>query len=577
MIPTREETIMVKKRLLAIITMIVMVFAMAPLSLNIAYAEPGDNDLAVTGKVAVINRSLIKKKTRKLDVSRVLSFYNEGNGELAFSKVKGNKKITINKTSGQVKVSKGLKTGTYPVIVSITAAGDDSHSAVTKEVTFKVRITKALKTKKIMGISCISKDGFWFPKAFGEAELTKTELLELGQSQDIEYLQSSINTYADAIRFFRVNGHEESYDRANESVYSALFDRKTNRRSFCKAVLYLISDDYADTGMMTYINSDDTDNRCLGYLKKGSYYYAIDPLDGIFYNSKRWIGFLPSAKYMKKDLADLNDIVKSHIKEIGPIATANVEKYPRPIDEPLLTSAQIRELAASDLTLDQAAAKISTVSDALSFLKESGYVVGKFSYNRNFYYGNSEWVTGLSADFTYRNLAGSCGGTSNLLNRLLKDDFDEEGYVEMRSTDGGHYMNYFKRGDTYYFCDFAGIDSMKDPFSYLDLETTDPQEFRDYFLSLEPGYDDINAPEYLLNLFMYAKNGEDLAPCGRDGNSPFKPNTQSRFPDLYPNDLENLIILLHRDDYPMRSAGAPGYDLWPAETHIPGDDGNYYD
>ena len=61
---------MVKKRLLAIITMIVMVFAMAPLSLNVAYAEPGDNDLAVTGKVAVINRSLIKKKTRKLDFSR---------------------------------------------------------------------------------------------------------------------------------------------------------------------------------------------------------------------------------------------------------------------------------------------------------------------------------------------------------------------------------------------------------------------------------------------------------------------------------------------------------------------------
>ena len=73
-------------------------------------------------------------------MSKVLTFSNKGQGKLTYVKKSGNKKITINKTTGKVTVKKKLKKGTYKVKVAVTAAGNSNYKAVTKTVTFKIKV-----------------------------------------------------------------------------------------------------------------------------------------------------------------------------------------------------------------------------------------------------------------------------------------------------------------------------------------------------------------------------------------------------------------------------------------------------
>ncbi len=52
----------------------------------------------------------------------------------------GNKKITINKTSGKVTVKKGLKKGKYKIKVLVTADGDDTYLKGTETKTFTIKV-----------------------------------------------------------------------------------------------------------------------------------------------------------------------------------------------------------------------------------------------------------------------------------------------------------------------------------------------------------------------------------------------------------------------------------------------------
>lgn len=98
------------------------------------------NTLNVEGKTAEIKYSKVKKRARKLKVSRVLDFVDQGQGNITYVKKKGNKKITIAKKTGKVKVKKKLKKGTYKVIVDVRAAGNNSYEAGTMTVTFEIKV-----------------------------------------------------------------------------------------------------------------------------------------------------------------------------------------------------------------------------------------------------------------------------------------------------------------------------------------------------------------------------------------------------------------------------------------------------
>ena len=97
------------------------------------------NLLYAKGKTKTVKYSALRKKTQTLGISKVMTIKNP-KGTLSFKKQAGSKKITINKKTGKVSVKKGLKKGTYPVRVTVFAAGNDQYEAGSKTVTIKIKV-----------------------------------------------------------------------------------------------------------------------------------------------------------------------------------------------------------------------------------------------------------------------------------------------------------------------------------------------------------------------------------------------------------------------------------------------------
>ena len=103
------------------------------------------NPLSVSGKTAKVKYSKLKKKKQTLAASKVINGTGTGRGPMTYTKVSGNKNITINKTTGKVTIKKkGLKKGkTYSVVVTISAAGNGGYDPSEEQtVTFKIKVTK---------------------------------------------------------------------------------------------------------------------------------------------------------------------------------------------------------------------------------------------------------------------------------------------------------------------------------------------------------------------------------------------------------------------------------------------------
>jgi hypothetical protein len=98
------------------------------------------NKLKIKGKTAKVAYKKLKKKTQTLKAARVIAFINKGQGKKTYTKKSGRRKITVNKKTGKVTVKKGLKKGAYKVKVKVRAAGNANYKALTRTVTFKVKV-----------------------------------------------------------------------------------------------------------------------------------------------------------------------------------------------------------------------------------------------------------------------------------------------------------------------------------------------------------------------------------------------------------------------------------------------------
>lgn len=99
------------------------------------------NPLKVKDKTVKVKFKKLKKKAKKLKVTKVVKFAKKGVGALTYKKVKGNKKIKINKKTGKVTIKKGLKKGTYKVKIKIRAKGNSNYMASDyKKLTFKIKV-----------------------------------------------------------------------------------------------------------------------------------------------------------------------------------------------------------------------------------------------------------------------------------------------------------------------------------------------------------------------------------------------------------------------------------------------------
>ena len=97
------------------------------------------NTLKVKGKTISVKYKKLKKKNQSFSRSKAVAV-KKSVGKLSYKKVSGNKKITINKKSGKITVKKKLKKGTYKIKMKVKAAGNSNYKALTKTVTFKVKV-----------------------------------------------------------------------------------------------------------------------------------------------------------------------------------------------------------------------------------------------------------------------------------------------------------------------------------------------------------------------------------------------------------------------------------------------------
>ena len=108
---------------------------------NVEITAKYKSSLSVKGKTATVKYSKLKKKNQSLDVSKVLTFVDKGQGQLSYAKVSGDSKIIINKTTGKITVKKKLKKKTYTVKVKVMASGNEScNPSEWKTVTFKIKV-----------------------------------------------------------------------------------------------------------------------------------------------------------------------------------------------------------------------------------------------------------------------------------------------------------------------------------------------------------------------------------------------------------------------------------------------------
>lgn len=94
---------------------------------------------AYTVTVGFNKYSKPKKKNRTISRSKVITIKNKKT-KITYIKRSGNKKIKINKKTGKVTVRKGLKKGTYKIVVAVTAAESAVYKSRTKKVTFRIRV-----------------------------------------------------------------------------------------------------------------------------------------------------------------------------------------------------------------------------------------------------------------------------------------------------------------------------------------------------------------------------------------------------------------------------------------------------
>ena len=93
-----------------------------------------------TAKVTVKNAKVSVKKVKKKAVTIRPVIVKNAQGDVSFAKVKGNKKIKVNKKTGKVTVKKRTKAGNYTVKIQVKVAGSQFYKPLNKTVTVKISV-----------------------------------------------------------------------------------------------------------------------------------------------------------------------------------------------------------------------------------------------------------------------------------------------------------------------------------------------------------------------------------------------------------------------------------------------------
>lgn len=427
--------------------------------------------------------------------------------------------------------------------------------------------------------------GVYYPEELGAPVLGEAvgELV----SQDISVAAEQITNVGDAIYYLQA----------------------ANAANRVDAFVALIKDDYDEVGTILFMTSENYKYTC-AYVRLGENYYPFDPVKlGIskILDSEKACGAATDIEalaqrmqadfprqsgvdvyysvlpmYRREKQEDLgntknpslnsdesfisdNEFTADSVKEEAKYS-AVIDFYDIPIGlgEPQYSEEEIKALVAANITLDEAADKLTTLADVIQYLYVRGY--GPQSGDVKFASHGYEWSVNRSARVVFDENSGNCGGGSHLLNYLLSGDYDEQGYVHEQGNQGGHVYNYFKHKDMYYFCDLTQIVGEGGSYQHGDYRiyvTKDPQEFSDYYISQNRKYREKTDPTYLVLQYMY--------PC-EGSHKPIAQNTnlilQGPLSNILSREIEltTTVLFLEEPQYAPIFVDAPSKDLWPAEA-----------
>lgn len=452
------------------------------------------------------------------------------------------------------------------------------------------------------------------PKAIGVMELSDKQITSLSKSKDLRKLSDKINTVADCVRYFKKCKFK--FYGSEDSGAGFLKKRKGDDFGSTRAFAYLLANDYDEIGTIYMRHKTIDDFKYLLYVKTGDKYYAVDPsqyLQNYVYNSK-FMGNYTGKNFYSSTLKGLKSkLVKGLGSKYKVAETEVISKISddmlyydhqfiniRPgLDKDKVTEAikkivdtnysskGIKALVEADMTLEEASEKLTTVHDAVNYLRKRGFEQG-YSYNPGMKFNGVYWSWNLSAEFTFEENSGCCGGISNLMNRLMAGNYDSQGYVTHANNDGGHIFNYFYQDGLYFVCDFIGpsiapfcedYDKENNPYSYILYVTDDMTTFDEYYRKWDRDLDDEKDGGYLIHLFCYEMDGKDKVPVGH-----YVDVSKRQMSLIDENDAvwtvvsdeieETLNLLMIRDGFSLSFEKAPTLEERPPEVNIPDDNGN---
>lgn len=237
---------------------------------------------------------------------------------------------------------------------------------------------------------------------------------------------------------------------------------------------------------------------------------------------------------------------------------------PDGLGEPQYSEEDIQAMINANLSVDEAAEKLSTLADVVQYLYLRGYTADSGDLQ---FFGTDGyvWHVNLNPKEVFSNNAGNCGGGSNLVNYLLQGDYEEQGYVHEQGNQGGHVYNYFKQDDIYYFFDLIQIvcDGNYNNSGYRIYATENPQEFSDDYIETNNECVTQSDPNHLVMQYMYPYDGNHRSIADNNAILLIGP-----LANILSKEISSTIRILYieKPQYAPIFVDAPTVDLWPTEA-----------
>lgn len=146
-----------------------------------------------------------------------------------------------------------------------------------------------------------------------------------------------------------------------------------------------------------------------------------------------------------------------YIYELSGITVLDTpEKREQELGSSRYTREEIRQMIDSGLTLEEWAEKLTNLYEVQLLIQEAGieFTGGDIKARID----GILWHFNDSPEVVFRQRHGTCGSGSSFINYLLRDDYEEQGYLQQANNAGGHIFNYFRSGDRYYVYDWTKIE-----------------------------------------------------------------------------------------------------------------------